>query len=82
MRLITFPPTTGCKKQLSSYLLSIFCQNLVSDQFLFPFCNSGTGSREIKMHLLFSELVVPKCHLERAKLSDLKQKLSEQHDFD
>ena len=66
----TFPPTTGCKKQIFSYLLSIFCQNLVSDQFLLPFCS--TDSREVKMRDELPELVQPKCHLEHAKVSDLK----------
>ena len=80
VQLSTLPRTTHClQKAAFLYLLSIFCQSMVSDQFLFPF--SDSENIEIKMHFVFSELVLPKCHLEYAKLSDLKQKLSEQNDL-
>ena len=34
------------------------------------------------MHLVFFELAQPKCHLERAKLSDMKKRLLKQNDFE
>ena len=77
--LLHFHLPLAAKSSLFHICEAYFAKLWLSDQFLFPFWD--TDKVEIKMHFVFSEVVVPKCHLERAKLSDFKQNFLEQNNL-